>query len=120
MGVAMPKGFDLRCGAGKTARVWLQGKGGELRPGQALVLLPLKRGENESSPAGYLAPLRQALIDTNKRHVNLRMRERLSSAEAGYRAFAAGGPLVSTAPLFLFIHAHDDGTYHRLRMRKVC
>jgi hypothetical protein len=23
--VAMPKGFDLRCGAGKTARVWLQG-----------------------------------------------------------------------------------------------
>jgi hypothetical protein len=59
----MPKGFDLRCGAGKTARVWLQGKGGGLKPGQALVLLPLKSGENENSPAAYLSPLRQALID---------------------------------------------------------
>ena len=26
----MPKGFNLRCAAGKTARVWLQGKGGGL------------------------------------------------------------------------------------------
>jgi hypothetical protein len=34
----MRKGFDLKCGAGKTARVWLQGKGGGLTPGQALVL----------------------------------------------------------------------------------
>jgi hypothetical protein len=23
----MPKGFNLRCAAGETARVWLQGKG---------------------------------------------------------------------------------------------
>jgi hypothetical protein len=38
----MPKGFNLRCAAGKTARVWLQGKGGGLAPGQALVLLPVK------------------------------------------------------------------------------
>jgi hypothetical protein len=34
----MPKGFDLRRGAGKTARVWVQGKGCALRPGQAMVL----------------------------------------------------------------------------------
>jgi hypothetical protein len=80
----MPKGFDLRCGAGKTARVWLQGKGGELRPGQALVLLALKRGENENSPAGYLAPLRKALIDDNKRHVNLVV------CETDYRALKRG------------------------------
>ena len=31
----MPKGFNLRCAAGKTARVWLQGKGGPLTTGQA-------------------------------------------------------------------------------------
>lgn len=30
----MPKGFNLRCAAGKAARVWLQGKGGELAPGK--------------------------------------------------------------------------------------
>lgn len=58
----MPKGFDLRCGAGKTARVWLQGKGGVLVPRQAMVLLPVKDGETRNSPAAYLAPLRHALI----------------------------------------------------------
>jgi hypothetical protein len=67
----MPKGFDLWCGAGKTARVWLQGKGGALKPGQGFVLLPPKEGEGRNSPAGYLAPLRQALIDNNRRHVNV-------------------------------------------------
>jgi hypothetical protein len=36
----MPEGFDLRCGAGKTARVWLQRKGGGIKPGQAMVLTP--------------------------------------------------------------------------------
>jgi hypothetical protein len=69
--VAMPKGFDLRCAAGKTARVWLQGKGGALTPGEALVLLPVKDGETENSPAAYLAPLRRALIEDNRRHVNV-------------------------------------------------
>jgi hypothetical protein len=69
--VLMPKGFNLNCGAGKTARVWLQGKGGALRPGQALLLLPIKDGENEDSPAAYLAPLQTALIDENTRHVNV-------------------------------------------------
>jgi hypothetical protein len=39
----MPKGFNLRCAAGKTLRIWLQGKVGALKPGQALVLLPHKR-----------------------------------------------------------------------------
>jgi hypothetical protein len=67
----MPKGFVLRCAAGKTARVWMQGKGGGLTPGRALVLLPPKKGEAKDSPAGYLALLRQALIDDNKGHVNL-------------------------------------------------
>jgi hypothetical protein len=46
----MPKGFDLKCGAGKTARVWLQGKGGGLTPGQALVLLPPKANESSIHP----------------------------------------------------------------------
>ena len=67
----MPKGFDLQCAAGKTARVWVQGKDGLLKPGQAMVLLPLRDGEDENSLAGYLAPLRQVLIDKNERHVNV-------------------------------------------------
>ena len=67
----MTKGFDLRCGAGKTARVWVQGKGGVLKPGQAMVLLPLREREDEHSLAEYLAPLRQTLIDNNERHVNV-------------------------------------------------
>jgi hypothetical protein len=80
----MPKGFDLRCGAGKTARVRLQGKGGGLKPRQALVLLPVKSEENENSPAAYLAPLRQALIDKNTRHVNVVV------CESDYRALKRG------------------------------
>jgi hypothetical protein len=66
----LPKGFDLKCGAGKTARVWLQGKGGGLTPGltpgQALLLLPPKANEDQHSPAAYLSPLRIALIDRNE------------------------------------------------------
>ena len=57
----MPKGFNLHCAAGKTARVWLQGKGGGLKAGQAMVLLPPMAGENEESPVAYRTPLRQAL-----------------------------------------------------------
>ena len=41
----MPKGLNLKRAAGKTARVWLQGKSGGLAPGQALVLLPVKETE---------------------------------------------------------------------------
>ncbi|MFZ0852606.1 MAG: hypothetical protein WAO08_25795 [Hyphomicrobiaceae bacterium] len=67
----MPKGFNLQCAAGKTARVWLQGKGGGLKPGEAAVLLPPKEGETDASPVAYLAPLRQALIDKNNGHVNV-------------------------------------------------
>jgi hypothetical protein len=48
METTMPKGFDLRCGAGKTARVWLQGKGGGFKPGQGFVLLPPKEGEDDN------------------------------------------------------------------------
>ena len=67
----MPKGFNLRCAAGKTARVWLQGNGGGLAPGQALVLLPVKEEETDESPVAYRAPLRKALIDDNAGHVNI-------------------------------------------------
>src|SRR5262245_37781661 len=79
----MPKGFNLRCAAGKTA-LWLQGKGAALRPGQAFVLLPIAEGETEDSPAGYRAPLRQALIDDNAGHVNLLV------CEADYKALKRG------------------------------
>ena len=67
----MPKGFDLRCAAGKTARVWLQGARGKLATGQAIVLLPPKARETAKSLGGYLAPLRQALIDNNSGHVSV-------------------------------------------------
>jgi hypothetical protein len=67
----MPKGFNLRCAAGKTARVWLQGRGSALMPGQALVLLPMLEGETDDSPVSHRAPLRQALIDDNTGHVNV-------------------------------------------------
>ena len=80
----MPRGFDLRWGADKTARVWVQGKGGALKPGQAMVLLPLREGEHENSLAGYLAPLRQTLIDNNERHVNVVV------CESDYRALKRG------------------------------
>lgn len=80
----MPKGFDLRCAAGKTARVWLQGKGGGLKPGQAAVLLPPKENETAESPAAYVAPLRQALIDDNSGHVNVVV------CESDYRALKRG------------------------------
>ena len=82
--VAMPTGSDLRCGAGKTARVWLQGKGGALKPGQAMVLLPVREGEDENSLAGNLAPLRQTLIDNNARHLNVIV------CESDYRALKRG------------------------------
>jgi hypothetical protein len=80
----MPKGFDLRCSAGKTARVWVQRKGGGLNPGQTMVLLPLREEEDENSLAGYLAPLRQTLIDKNNRHVNVVV------CESDYQALRRG------------------------------
>jgi hypothetical protein len=80
----MAKGFDLRCAAGKTARLWLQGKGGALMPGQAFVLLPPKESARENAAAGYLSPSRQALIDQNERHVNVVI------CESGYRTLKDG------------------------------
>jgi hypothetical protein len=82
--IAMPKGCDMQCAAGQTARVWVQGNGGALKPGQAMVLLPLREGENENSLAGYFAPLRQVLIDKNERHVNVIV------CESDYRALQRG------------------------------
>ena len=64
--------------------MWLQGKGGGLKPGQAAVLLPPKEGETEASTVAYLAPLRQALFDKNTSHVNVVM------CEADYRALKRG------------------------------
>jgi hypothetical protein len=64
--------------------VWLQGKGGKLVPGQAMVLLPAKEGQNAQSPAAYLAPLRQAVIDKNSGHVNVVV------CESDYRALKQG------------------------------
>jgi ribosomal protein L40E len=75
----MSNGFDLRCGVAKTARVWLQRKGDALKPRQAFVLLPVKEGETEESPEGYLAPLQEALIDKNKRHVNVVVCDRITA-----------------------------------------
>lgn len=66
----MPKGFNLQCAAGKTARVWLQGKR-RLTAGQALVLLQVQEGETDESPVAYRASLRHALIDDNIGHVNI-------------------------------------------------
>jgi hypothetical protein len=48
------------------------------------VLLPPKEGETKDAPAGYLAPLRQALIDKNTRHVNVLV------CESDYRALKRG------------------------------
>ena len=84
MEAAMAKGFELRCGAAKTARVWLQGKGGDLKPGQGMVLLPVKDGGSDGLPAAYLAPLRRELIDDNRRHVNVVV------CESDYRALKGG------------------------------
>ena len=74
----------MRCGAGKTACVWLQGKVGGLKQGEAAVLLPVKEGENGNSPAAYVATLRQALIETSTGHVNVVV------CESDYRALKGG------------------------------
>ena len=63
---------------------WIQGKRGVLKPGQAMVLLPPNEEEDENSLAGYLAPLRQALIDDNEWHVNVIV------CEGDYRALKRG------------------------------
>ena len=51
--------------------MWLQGKGGGLKPGEVAVLLPPNEGETDASPVSYRAPLRQALIDDNPGYVNV-------------------------------------------------
>jgi hypothetical protein len=79
-----PKGFDLRCAAGKTAHVWQQGEGGGLKPGQTFVLLPKKENEGPNAAARYFAPLRTALIDDNDGHVSVFV------CESDYRALKRG------------------------------
>ena len=81
---ACRRGLICTAQQGKTARVWLQGKGGGLKPGQAALLLPPKEGETDASPIAYCAPLRQALIDENAGHVNVLV------CETDYRALKRG------------------------------
>jgi len=57
-------------------------EGRRLKPGQAAVLLPPKEGETDESPAAYVAPLRQALIDKNTGRVNVVV------SESDYRALS--------------------------------
>jgi hypothetical protein len=57
---------------------------GGLKPGQAFVLFPEKEGEGADAAAGYLSPLRTALIDRNHGHVNVVVRE------SDYRALKRG------------------------------
>jgi|RhiMethySRZTD1v2_1073278.scaffolds.fasta_scaffold47207_7 hypothetical protein len=88
----MPKGFNLRCAAGISARVWLQGKGGALMPRQALVLLPLQNGETDDSPVAYRAPPAPGADRRQHRaRQHCRVRDGLRGTEAGHRASAAGG-----------------------------
>jgi hypothetical protein len=47
-----------------------------------MALLPLREGEDENSLAGYLAPLRQTLIDNNYRHVNVKSFARATIARS--------------------------------------
>jgi hypothetical protein len=91
----MPKGVNLQCAAGKTARIWLQRKGGKLLPGQALVLLPIAEGETDDSPFAYRSPLRQALLDDNAGHVNLQwsLRHRCDRHRAGHSRGTPGAHL---------------------------
>ena len=49
-----------------------------------MALLPVREGEDENSPAGYLAPLRQTLIDNSARHVNVIV------CKSDYRALKRG------------------------------
>jgi len=64
--------------------VWLQGKSGALKPGRAMVLLPIRERETDASPVAYLAPLRSTLIDRNRGHVNVVV------CEDDYRALKCG------------------------------
>ena len=48
------------------------------------VLLPIKEGETNSRRPAYRAPLRQALIDDNARHVNIVV------CETDYKALKRG------------------------------
>ena len=73
--------------------MWLQGKGGGLKPGQGFVLLPPKEGEDDNSPAGYFSTLHHALIDNNRRHVSVVVSESDNRAlKRGIEQLPQGGP----------------------------
>jgi hypothetical protein len=74
----MPKGFDLRCAAGKTARVWQQGKGGGLKPDRRSCSFQRKRAKGRTQRPD------KALIDRNHGHVNVVV------CESDYRALKRG------------------------------
>ena len=67
----MPKGFDLRGGPGRTARVWLQPKGGAFTSAKRFVLLPaIERREDRRSLCWISSTTTLALIAENTGHVN--------------------------------------------------
>ena len=86
----MPKGFDLRCGQGRPRGCGCRERWA-LKPGRAFALLPLTEGETERSPAGFIAPLRKALIEGNRRHVNVFVSEEDYRTLKRDREFGAGG-----------------------------
>ena len=55
------------------------------------MLLPIREGEIDQSPAAYRVPLRQVLIEDNTGHLNIIVCEAdYKTLKLRYRAFAAG------------------------------
>jgi hypothetical protein len=67
----MPKGFNLRCAAGISARVWLQGKGERSCPDRPWCSYLYRTVKPMTRRLPIARPLRQALIDDNTGHVNI-------------------------------------------------
>jgi hypothetical protein len=80
----MPK--ELQCTAGKTARLWLQGKGGGRKPGQAMVLLPPKQGRQKTIQPPTLRDCGKRLSMTIRSCERRRLGSRLSRTQARDRA----------------------------------
>jgi hypothetical protein len=76
------------------------------------VLLPMQESETDDSPVAYRAPLRQALIDDNTRHVNVVVCETdYKAIKRGIEHFAAGGtvgPLVGVTRSLPKISRHTS------------
>ena len=81
----MPKGFNLHCAAGQTARVWLQGKGGGLKNRVRRRCYCHRRKERPtSSPSPIARRCARRSIHENAGHVNVIV------SEADYHALKRG------------------------------